>query len=222
MKKIAVIEDDKLLNQALVMALTKSGYQVKSGFTCQEGRRLIEENPDLIVMDISLPDGDGVSLCREAAEYGKIPVLFLTAKDEERDMLEAFEAGGDDYVVKPFQMSVLKKRIEAILRRSGSEENCFLYRGLEIDWDSKCVSVSGVSIKLTAKEYRLLELLARNKGQVLTKESILENVWDIDGQFVVENTVSVTVNRLRRKIEPDPANPVFVKNVFGLGYTFGD
>ena len=118
-------------------------------------------------------------------------------------MLEAFEAGCDDYVVKPFQMNVLKKRIEAILRRSGGEKDVFLYRGLKIDWKKKQVFYQEQRVSLTAKEYSLLELLVQNRGQVLTKETILERIWDIDGLFVVENTVSVTINRLRKKIEPD-------------------
>ncbi len=137
-------------------------------------------------------------------------------------MLEAFDAGCDDYVVKPFQMPVLKKRIEAILRRSGGEEDLFLFRGLRVDWKKKQVFCQEQQVSLTAKEYSLLELLVRNRGQVLTKETILERIWDIDGQFVVENTVSVTVNRLRKKIEPDKSSPIYIKNVFGLGYTFGD
>lgn len=222
MKKITVIEDDKLLNQALAIALEKSGYQVSSGFSCREAMTLLKENPDLMLVDINLPDGSGISICRKAEEFGHIPVLFLTARDEEQDMLEAFEAGGDDYVVKPFQMSVLKKRIEAILRRSSKEEDLFLYRELKIDWKKKQVFYQKEQVNLSAKEFRLMELLVKNKGQILTKETILERVWDIDGQFVVDNTVSVTVNRLRKKIEPDPAHPVFIKNVFGIGYTFGD
>ena len=202
MKKIAVIEDDELLNQALVITLKKEGYQVTTGKSCRYGIALLQDNPDLMLVDINLPDGNGISICREAEHFGKTPVLFLTARDEERDMLEAFDAGCDDYVVKPFQMPVLKKRIEAILRRSGGEEDLFLFRGLRVDWKKK--------------------LLVRNRGQVLTKETILERIWDIDGQFVVENTVSVTVNRLRKKIEPDKSSPIYIKNVFGLGYTFGD
>ena len=220
MKKIAVIEDDELLNQALVITLEKEGYQVTAGKSCREGIALLQDGPDLMLVDINLPDGNGIAVCREAERFGKIPVLFLTARDEEQDMLEAFEAGCDDYVVKPFQMNVLKKRIEAILRRSGGD--VFLYRGLKIDWKKKRVFYQEQRVSLTAKEYSLLELLVQNRGQVLTKEIILERIWDIDGLFVVENTVSVTINRLRKKIEPDNSHPIFVKNVFGLGYTFGD
>ena len=222
MKKIAVIEDDELLNQALVITLKKEGYQVTTGKSCRDAIALLQDNPDLMLVDINLPDGNGISICREAEHFGKTPVLFLTARDEERDMLEAFDAGCDDYVVKPFQMPVLKKRIEAILRRSGGEEDIFLFRGLRVDWKKKQVFCQEQQVSLTAKEYSLLELLVRNRGQVLTKETILERIWDIDGQFVVENTVSVTVNRLRKKIEPDKSSPIYIKNVFGLGYTFGD
>lgn len=156
MKKIAVIEDDELLNKALVITLEKEGYQVTAGKSCRDGIALLQNNPDLMLVDINLPDGNGISICREAERFSKIPVLFLTARDEERDMLEAFEAGCDDYVVKPFQMSVLKKRIEAILRRSGGEEDSFLFRGLKINWKKKQVFYQERQINLTAKEYSLL------------------------------------------------------------------
>ena len=106
MKKIAVIEDDELLNKALVITLEKEGYQVTAGKSCRDGIGLLQDNPDLMLVDINLPDGNGISICREAERFSKIPVLFLTARDEERDMLEAFEAGCDDYVVKPFQMCI--------------------------------------------------------------------------------------------------------------------
>ena len=137
-------------------------------------------------------------------------------------MLGAFTAGADDYVVKPFPMRVLIKRIQAVLFRCKEKKEAFLYKGLGIEFARKRVTCHGKEIPLTMKEYRLLEYLAKNKGQLLTKNQILEQVWDVDGAFVGENTVSVTVNRLRRKIEPDGANPVYIKNVFGQGYVFGE
>ena len=222
MKTIAIIEDDKLLNEALSRMITKAGYETLRAYTLREGISLIYRLPDLMIIDINLPDGEGTKLCRQAREYSTIPVLFLTARDEEQDMIEAFELGADDYLVKPFPMPVLLKHVEAILRRTSGEEEGILYRGLRILPERKQVLRDGKEIRLSAREYALLELLARNRGKVVTKPMILEQVWDAGGSFVEENTVNVTLNRLKKKIEPDPANPVYIRNVFGLGYTFGE
>ncbi len=222
MKTIGIVEDDRLLNEALAKMLEKNGYQPLQAHTLEEGMKLIRQKPELIILDINLPDGEGTRICQAAREYSRIPVLFLTARDEEEDMIQAFDLGADDYLVKPFSMAVLLKRVEAVLRRTQGEKEVFLYRGLTIDPERKQVAREGEEIRLTPKEYALLELLARNQGRVLTKTMILEQVWDNQGSFVEENTVNVTLNRLKKKIEPDPENPVYIRNVFGLGYTFGD
>ena len=222
MKTIAVIEDDVLLNEALSRMLAGAGYQILRAHTLREGLDLIPQLPDLMIIDINLPDGEGTEACRQAREYSQIPVLILTARDEERDMIKAFDLGADDYLVKPFPMPVLLMHVEAILRRTAGEETGILYRGLKISPERKQVLRDGTEIRLSAREYALLELLARNKGKVVTKTMILEQVWDADGSFVEENTVNVTLNRLKKKIEPDPVNPVYIRNVFGLGYTVGE
>lgn len=222
MEVIGIVEDDELLNQALVIALQKEGYKALPAFNCREGLKFKEKTPELILIDVNLPDGDGVSLCRAIREHQEVPVIFLTGRDEEDDMLSAFTAGADDYVVKPFPMSVLMKRIQAVLYRCKEKKEEFLYMGLRIQFAKKRVTLEGRELSLTPKEYKLLEYLARNKGQVLTKNQILEQVWDIDGMFVGENTISVAVNRLRKKIEPDAAHPIFIKNIFGQGYLFGE
>lgn len=222
MKKIAIIEDDRLLNEALARTLAKAGFSPIRGYTFAEGINLIDEKPSLMIIDINLPGGEGFEILRRAREYGEIPAIFLTARDEEEDMIRAFDLGADDYLVKPFPMQVLLKHIEAVLRRTQESKRLFQYRGLTVDFDRKKVSYENQEIKLTAKEYKLLELLARNKGRVVTKELILERIWDAEGSFVEDNTVNVTLARLKKKIEPDPANPIFVKNVFGLGYMFGE
>lgn len=222
MTTIGIVEDDELLNEALARMLEKKGYEVKRAYTLREGMRLMKENPDLMILDRSLPDGQGTEICQAARAYSKIPVLFLTARDEEEDILQAFDLGADDYLVKPFSMAVLLKHIEAVLRRAGGEPPVILYRGLAINPDRKQVVFEGKELRLTPREYELLELLAKNRGKVLTKAMLLEQVWDSQGAFVEENTVNVTLNRLKKKIEPDPENPVYIRNVFGLGYTFGD
>lgn len=222
MKKIAIIEDDKLLNEALARTLTKAGFEPIRAFHFDGGIDLIEEKPSLMIIDINLPGGEGFEILRRAREYGEIPAIFLTARDEEEDMIRAFDLGADDYLVKPFPMKVLLKHVEAVLRRTQDSQRPFQYRGLIIDFDKKKVSYENQEIKLTAKEYKLLELLAGNKGRVITKELILERIWDAEGSFVEENTVNVTLARLKKKIEPDPAKPIFIRNVFGLGYIFGE
>ena len=222
MTTIGIVEDDRLLNEALARMLEKKGYYPLRAYTLEEGMKLIRQKPELIILDINLPDGEGTRICKAAREYSRIPVLFLTARDEEEDMLRAFDLGADDYLVKPFSMAVLLKHVEAVLRRTQGEQEVFLYRGLTIDPERKQVAREGEEIRLTPREYALLELLARNRGRVLAKTMILEQVWDNQGAFVEENTVNVTLNRLKKKIEPDPENPVYIRNVFVLGYTFGD
>lgn len=233
---IGIIEDDRLLNQALDMSLKSAGYATVCARTKKDALSLLGNGESLLLIDIGLPDGDGITLYRELqdkyrskfrgdaqtqpAADSKIPAIFLTARDEERDMLAAFDIGADDYVVKPFSMKVLQKRIEAVLGRRGAEggERAVRVGELVLYPDRKRVFVRNQEISLTAKEYRLLEYLAENQGQVLTKENILEHVWGLDGQFVVDNTVSVTINRLKKKLSPDAAESCCIKNVFGLGY----
>lgn len=221
MEKIAIVEDDVLLNQALAITLQKEGFSVLCARNCKEGRKIIEEKPDLLLLDIGLPDGDGVNLCRYAAEKMEIPVLFLTAKDEETDMLQGFDAGCEDYIVKPFSTDVLKRRMDVALRRRRGRDQ-FRLGELQVDFAKKQIFVHGRQIKVTAREYQLLECLIQNKGWVLTKETLLQKIWDMDGLFVEENTLFVTITRLRKKIEDDPSNPVYIKTVYGIGYIFGD
>lgn len=218
---IGIIEDDALLNQALEIVLKKEGYDTVCAQSKEEALALTEGRVDLLIVDIGLPDGNGIALYHEIRKAREIPAIFLTARDEEKDMLDAYQAGAQDYVVKPFSMKVLLKRIQVVLGRSGSE--AFLSCGeLLLYPRRRQVYVSGQEISLTAKEYQLLEYFMRNQDQVLTKENILENIWGLDGEFVVDNTVSVTINRLRKKIEPDPGTPRYIKNVFGLGYRMGE
>ncbi|MCI9023039.1 MAG: response regulator transcription factor [Dorea sp.] len=218
---IGIIEDDKLLNQALRLVLQKAGYRIICAHTRQEALSLMGREEDLLLVDIGLPDGNGISLYQELKGRREIPAIFLTARDEEQDMLAAFDTGADDYVVKPFSMKVLLKRIEAVLKRNNEKER-LSYRELLLFPAGKQVFVEGREIRLTAKEYQMLEYLMENQGQVLTKEMILEKIWGLEGQFVVDNTVSVTINRLRKKLEPDAGQSSYIKNVFGLGYRIGD
>ncbi|HJB82445.1 MAG TPA: response regulator transcription factor [Candidatus Mediterraneibacter intestinavium] len=222
---IGIIEDDRLLNQALEIALREAGYDTVSIHSKKEAFTLLDGREDLLLIDIGLPDGDGVRLYQELQKKWKqkqmVPAVFLTARDEERDMLAAFDVGAEDYVVKPFSMRVLLKRIEVVLRRN-REESVLACRDLTLYPERKQVFLFGEEVCLTAKEYQLLECFMSNQGQVLTIDNLLEKIWGLDGEFVSENTVSVTIGRLRKKIEPDPCRPVYIRNVFGLGYRMGE
>lgn len=222
---IGIIEDDRLLNQALEIALREAGYDTVSIHSKKEAFTLLDGREDLLLIDIGLPDGDGVRLYQELQKKWKqkqmVPAVFLTARDEERDMLAAFDVGAEDYVVKPFSMRVLLKRIEVVLRRN-REESVLACRDLTLYPERKQVFLFGEEVCLTAKEYLLLECFMSNQGQVLTIDNLLEKIWGLDGEFVSENTVSVTIGRLRKKIEPDPGRPVYIRNVFGLGYRMGE
>lgn len=220
MSHILIVEDDPLFNEALCRTLEKAGYSVQRAYSLIEAAAHMDRQTSLLIVDIGLPDGTGLEFCRNVRQTSQVPVIFLTARDGEEDMIQAFDWGADDYLVKPFPMAVLLKHVEAVLRRSGEkDQNLYTYKDLVVDLNRKRVCRSGRLLKLTAREYQLLELLMRNAGKVVTKTMMLEQVWDVEEVYVEENTVNVTLNRLKKKIEPDPANPVYIKNVFGLGYT---
>ncbi|MCI8307505.1 MAG: response regulator transcription factor [Lachnospiraceae bacterium] len=221
--KIIIVEDDILLNRALCKTFENAGYDAKGASSVREAQDYMKDGAALMVIDIGLPDGDGFALCRQVRADRDIPVIFLTARDEEADMLRGFDCGADDYLVKPFPMTVLLKHAQAVLRRTtDGGAGIFSYRELSIDFERKQVISGGSKVSLTPKEYSLLELLAKNRKRVITKQIMLEQLWDVQGSFVDENTVNVTLYRLRKKIEPDPSNPTYIKNVFGIGYTFGE
>ena len=215
---IGIIEDDRLLNQALNKFLTDNGYDTVCAHSREEALATAAGHPDLWLIDIGLPDGNGLELYLELSDVRQVPAVFLTARDDERDMLRAFDLGADDYVVKPFFMKVLLKRIERILKmnREGRVLTC---GDITLYPENKQVFSGNEEIFLTAKEYQLLELFMENQDQVLTKEKILDRVWGIDGAFIEENTVSVTISRLRKKLGGEQSH---IKNVFGLGYRMGE
>ena len=205
---IGIIEDDRLLNQALNKMLTDKGYDTTCAHSREEALALSADRIDLFLIDIGLPDGDGLKLYRELKAEKDVPAIFLTARDEE----------ADDYVVKPFSMKVLLKRIEVVLKRNreGSVLTC---GDITLYPEKKQVFSDDEEISLTAKEYQLLELFMANQDQVLTKENILDRIWGIDGEFVEENTLSVTISRLKKKLGREQSH---IRNVFGLGYRMGE
>lgn len=211
MAKIIIIEDDKDLNDGLKYALSKEGHLVVQTY----GHEVIEDfNYDLAILDVNLPRISGFDLSKNF----KCPILFLTAKNLEKDMLEGFSLGCEDYITKPFSLPILKEKIKVILRRN-SFSTCYAYKGLIYDQDNKELNVDGISISLTKKEHQILSYLINHRGKVITKNMLLEGVWDIDGEFVNDGTVNVTINRLRKKMDPESK---WIQTVFGIGYKWSE
>lgn len=224
MQKILIVEDDVIICGGIKVYLESRGFVADCAYSVEEARAVMYSKYSLILLDINLPDGDGLTLCSEIRQKGNVPVIFLTANDTEENMIDGFQHGCDDYIAKPFSVELLYQRILAVMRRSQSSgaNESFSYQDLSVDFGRMQVQKSGVPVKLSATEYKLLELLIRNRGQVLTRGVILERIWDCDGNFIDENTLSVHIRRLRQKIETDPKNPQLILTVFGIGYTFGE
>ena len=221
MANIFLLEDDKILSKGISIALEKDGHTVKAVYGYMEALQKYK-NPkyDLFLLDINLPDGSGMEFCKKIRETAETPVLFLTANDTEQDMLEGFGVGCDDYIPKPFSIEVLRKKVQAILKRTIGDTARIRYKNLEVDTDKCLVLLNGEEVHLTSTEYKLLCYLIENKGRIVTKAMLLEQLWDIDGNFVDENTVRVNIKRLRQKLKDEKQE--YIVTVFGMGYTFGE
>lgn len=219
MQSILVVEDDRLLGEGIGFALAKAGFEVKQAASLTEAARALEGAVDLVLLDINLPDGDGRALLTRIRQHSELPVILLTARDGEGDMMAGFEAGCDDYVTKPFSLPVLVKKIQALLKRASGQMGQLLLLGdLTYDAQGRVFYKMGEEVRLTATELRLAECFLAHRGQVLTREQLVEWVWDTYENFVDENTLNVYIRRLREKLERDPKNPELIKTVFGIGY----
>lgn len=223
MERLLIVEDDIIICGGIKTFLERKGYKAECAYTLSEAREALKKVYHLIILDCNLPDGDGVELCLEIRQKQNTPIIFLTANDTEEDMIRGFQAGCDDYIAKPFSVELLYQRVMAVLRRSHEEPDgeSFRYGDLTIDFEKMQVYLQEQPVKLSATEYRLLELLVRNRKQVLTRSLILERIWDYEGDFLDENTLNVYIRRLRQKIETDAKDPKYIITVFGIGYTFG-
>lgn len=226
-----MIEDDEGLNRGVCFTLTKENYKVLSANTLALGRQLLLGNRiDLILLDINLPDGDGCYFCKEIREQMNVPIIMLTARDLETDQIIGLEVGADDYITKPFSISVLKARIAALLRRnhllreaaSQMKNQWIASANIRLCRDTYKVYKGESEVELSVTEYRLLKLFLEHQGQVMLKEQILEAVWDLEGNFVDENTLPVNIRRLRKKLEEDPSQPELIKTVHGMGYIWAE
>lgn len=217
-KKILIVEDDIDLREGLFFSFSSDGYNVTEVETKREGLQEIDKgNYDLVLLDCKLPDGTGFELCKEVRSYSNIPIIMLTACDTELDEIKALELGVNDYLSKPFFLGVLKARIKRILQEK-AETIKIITGSLTIDQNDCKVYKRGEEVLLSKLEYRLLLYLIENKNHILSKEQILEKIWDSNGKYVDNNTVSVNISRLRKKIEDDVSNPVWIKTVHGIGY----
>lgn len=246
MTHILLVEDDDLLAEGLEFALTKESYTVdRAPSVADAERKLSARDYDLVLLDVMLPDGTGFGLCRSIRSRSGVPVLFLTACDEEVNVVQGLEMGGDDYITKPFRLRELISRIKAILRRTASagaheastvppaagghgghdrpqrqEAGTFTAAGITVRTLETKAYKHGTELVLTPVEYRLLALFLQNQGNTLTRTRLLDRLWDEQGEFVDDNTLSVHIRRLREKIEDDPSHPARIITVRGVGYRF--
>lgn len=230
MQKILLLEDDASLIDGLEYSLKKKNFSVDTARSLAEARALLSSvSYTLLLLDVTLPDGNGFDLCEEIRKNSNaVPIIFLTASDEEFHVIRGLDSGGDDYITKPFRLGELFSRIRALLRRSGSknipgEDSSVLTSGnISIDLLTSRVTLYGQPLELTSAEYRLLCLLVRNAGLVVTRSMILDELWDGAGHFVDDNTLSVYIRRLREKIEKNPSRPELLTTVRGFGYRWNE
>lgn len=225
MDKLLLLEDDVSLIDGLTYSLGKQGYKVDVARTVAEASALLSDLTQytMLLLDVTLPDGTGFEICEQIRRRSKqIPIIFLTASDEEVSIIRGLDSGGDDYMTKPFRLGELCSRIRALLRRANVSgpgwQETIECGALRIDLLGSRVSLNGSSLDLTGAEYRLLCLLVRNAGRVVTREQILNELWDDGGNYVDDNTLSVYVRRLREKVEADPSRPQHLITVRGFGY----
>jgi len=222
MKTILLVEDDAAIALGLEYSLEQENYKlIVYNDVASAKIGILNENFDIALLDISLPDGNGFELCKLIKERKGIPVIFLTARDDEGSVVMGLDIGGDDYITKPFRIRELQSRIRSVLRRSdkSSVENQTLHYGnVEINIAEGKVKKSGADVFLTALEYRLFLTLINNEGHIISRNQLLESIWDVSGEFVNDNTLTVYIKRLREKIEDDPQNPTIIKTERGLGY----
>ena len=219
MKRILVVEDDVMLSSGLCYNLEMDEYDAVPARNMAAALKKIEnERFDLVILDVNLPDGDGFDLCRKIKAALDVPVMFLTARDLEADVVKGFDLGADDYVTKPFSINIFRKKVAAVLKRSGKPENQRLYLcgDLAVDFGKMTAASKGVPVILTPTEYKIMRIFTNHPNMLLTRRVLLEKLYDEDLNFVDEHALTVNINRLRNKIETGDRK--YIKTVYGMGY----
>lgn len=215
--KIMLVEDNESIIMGLEYLLCQEGYETLTARRASEAERILDkEECDLILLDISLPDGDGFELCKKIKQKSQIPIIFLTACEEENDVVKGLDMGADDYVIKPFRNRELVSRIKRVLCRNGKGNTVLQCQNVSLDTETGRVTVSGCETVLTKLEYKILCSLMSHPGRLFGREEILTQIWDVSGNFVNDNTLSVTMKRIREKL--GDADGHFIKTVRGMGY----
>lgn len=223
--KLFVLEDDAAIGMGLSYSLKNEGYDVTVAENVKSAYEILnKETFSLYILDLTLPDGSGYDVCREIKKSGDFPVIFLTAYDDEVNVVMGLELGADDYISKPFRVKELLARIKSVLRRysKDSPDGIVSVGSIKVNTNEAKIYKNGAEIILTAMEYKLLLIFINNRGKVLSRQRLLEDIWDVAGDFVNDNTLTVYIKRLRDKIEEDPAKPQIIKTVRGLGYIIDD
>ena len=215
MKKILLLEDDESLNRGISLKLSKEGYRVLSAHTIREAKAIFEkEKIDLVISDITLPDGNGLDFGKAVREKSDVLLIYLTAMDQEIDIVNGYDTGADDYITKPFSVNILTSKVNAFMRRLNENlDEILLSEEIEVSIKKMQVKKAGKPIVLSKTELQLLIYLLENAGHILSKENILDKIWGLDGQFVDDNTVTVNISRLKNKLGTE-----CIANVRGLGY----
>ncbi len=222
MRNILLVEDDESLNRGISFKLKREGYNVFSSKTIKDAKDILnKEYINLLLLDVGLPDGSGFDLCSDIRKSSDVIIIFLTACDEEVDIVTGLDLGADDYITKPFSLMVLISKIKALLRRNSMiSSNEIISPNLALNLEKMTLSKQNSEIFLTKTEFKLMKYLMSNSLQIITKEQLLTELWDIEGNFIDRNTVAVNIRRLREKVEEVPSEPKYIKTVRGIGYVF--
>ena len=222
MKTILIVEDDINLSRGISFSLEKEGFAVYCADTLNEGENIFSQhNIDLVILDLNLPDGDGVDFCKTVRKKSDIPIVMLTARDMETDELSGLIAGADDYITKPFSVSILRARVDNLLRRfNAADRNTMSSGAFTLDTNLCKFYRGNDEIPISTTEFRILKLFISSEGKVLPKEQITTALWDNQDDYVDDNTLSVNISRLRSKVEENPRKPTIIKTIHGIGYVW--
>ncbi|MEK3791324.1 response regulator transcription factor [Paenibacillus sp. FSL R7-0204] len=222
MKTLLIVEDDQSLNKGIALSLAHNELHIEQAYSLAMADQIISSTPiDLILLDVNLPDGSGLDYCERIRGTSQVPIIFLTANDMEPDIVTGFALGADDYITKPFSLMILRARVMAVLRRSDALTSERIVVGLlEFDFGKMEYFKNGRPLLLSKSEQKLLRILVTNRGNILTREQLIDKTWSQEAVFVDENALTVAIKRLRAKIEEDPSSPQYIKTVYGLGYTW--